>query len=69
MIWSCTKKTVKRTMQKGDRIEVYGDVRGRRRPKLTWESIVKNDMILLNLIEHISLNRVGMKKKDSYSRL
>ena len=34
------------------------NTRGRGRPKLTFDVIVKNDMIKLNLSEYLAFNRV-----------
>ena len=39
------------------------DTRGRSRLKLTLDAVVKNDMIKLNLSEHLALDRTQWRKK------
>ena len=40
-----------------------GDVRGRDRPRLTWESVVKQNMSIHDLTEHIALDGVEWRKR------
>ena len=39
------------------------DTRGRGRPKLTLDAVVKNDMIGLNFSEHMGFDRAQWHKK------
>ena len=57
------RRAVDAPVRKSDRIVVLGDVRGRSRPRLTWESVGKHDMNKYNLIEHIALDRVEWRKR------
>ena len=44
-------------VRRSDIIFGSNDTRGRGRPKLTLDAVVKKDMIGLNLSEHLALNR------------
>jgi len=44
-------------VRKSDRIVVSGEARGRGRPKLTWVEVVNKDMRIMNVTEHMVLNR------------
>lgn len=57
------RRPVDAPVRKSDRIVVPGDGRGRGRPKLTWESVVKHDMNIFNLSEHIALDRAEWRKR------
>ncbi|GFZ21007.1 ARF GTPase-activating protein [Actinidia rufa] len=45
------------TEKKSDKITVNGNARTRGRPKITWDVVIKKDINLLNLVEHIALDR------------
>ena len=45
-------------VKKSDKIMVDGYARRRGGPKLTWDDVVKHDMNVLNLTQHVDLNRI-----------
>jgi len=44
------------SVRKSDRIVVFGEARGRGRPKLTWVEVVNKDMRIMNVTEHMVLH-------------
>ena len=50
-------------MQKSDSIEGAGNVMGRGRSRLSWESVVKHDMSIFNLTELRALDHVDWRKR------
>lgn len=42
-------------------IKVNGEAKGRGSPKLTWMTVVKNDMVIMNEVEHIALDMLNGK--------
>ena len=48
--------------RKSDKMIVNGAVMTRRRPKQTWMEAIKNDKIVVDLIEEMALNRAEWKK-------
>ena len=57
------RRPVDAPVRKSDKIVVPGMVRGRGRPRLTWEYVVQQDMNIYNLNEHIALNRADWRKR------
>ena len=50
-------------VRKSDKIVVPRMVRGRGRPRLTWEYVVQQDMNIYNLNEHIALDCADWRKR------
>ena len=63
----CCKSTD--VVERSDIIIGSDNTRGRDRPKLTLDAVVKKDMIELNLGEYLAIDRAQWHKKDSCSRL
>lgn len=56
VVWACTGTLVDAMVRKSDMIVVNKNIiKGKGRPKLTSDVIVKKNMNILNLIEHIFL--------------